>query len=141
MSQEPPSSTLLVRYNPEGDRTMNQRQTQRLKRLSDYLHRTQRLFLFELLVPAEFQQLEHVDQNKGTYDTQLRPRFMVQAIQDLRHAGVEPSGKLKGWINGLIARAGSGAKKQDMVDSEDQSALKKGIFNGDTNSALLSLSE
>src|SRR5207248_4609914 len=28
---------VLVRYNPEGDRTLNQRQEGRLKRLSDYL--------------------------------------------------------------------------------------------------------
>ena len=29
---------VLVRYNPEGDAAMNRRQTDRLKRLSDYLH-------------------------------------------------------------------------------------------------------
>src|ERR1700722_5769120 len=29
---------VLVRYNPEGDPTLNQRQAARLKRLSDYLH-------------------------------------------------------------------------------------------------------
>jgi len=28
---------VLVRYNPEGDKTLNQRQAARLKRLSDYL--------------------------------------------------------------------------------------------------------
>lgn len=80
----------LVRYNPEGDCALNQRQIQRLKRLSDYLHQSPFLFLFELLVPAEFHQLEHVDQNKDAYDTQLRPRLMVQAIEELRQAGVEP---------------------------------------------------
>src|SRR5271168_2051750 len=29
---------VLVRYNPEGDKNLNQRQAARLKRLSDYLH-------------------------------------------------------------------------------------------------------
>src|SRR5262249_7801482 len=29
---------VLVRYNPEGDKALNQRQAGRLKRLSDYLH-------------------------------------------------------------------------------------------------------
>jgi myo-inositol catabolism protein IolC len=92
----------LVRYNPEGDRMLNQRQTQRLKRLSDYLHQSQHLFLFELLVPAEFHQLEHVDQNNDAYDSQLRPRLMVQAIEELRQAGVEPDV----WkIEGLDQRA------------------------------------
>jgi len=87
---QPTFAKVLVRYNPEGDRAMNQRQTQRLKRLSDYLHQSHHLFLFELLVPAESQQLEYVDQNKDAYDTQLRPRFMVQAIEELRQAGVQP---------------------------------------------------
>src|SRR5262245_36911569 len=29
---------VLVRYNPQGDKALNQRQAKRLKRLSDYLH-------------------------------------------------------------------------------------------------------
>src|SRR5258708_31550940 len=49
---------VLVRYNPEGDRAINERQAARLKRLSDFLHRKGRsLFMFELLVPAEEAQL------------------------------------------------------------------------------------
>ena len=37
---------------------MNARQAVRLKELSDWLHHTERRFLFELLVPAEPHQLE-----------------------------------------------------------------------------------
>src|SRR5438876_9315438 len=48
---------VLVRYNPEGDKTLNQRQAQRLKRLSNYLHGSNRLYMFELLVPPEPAQL------------------------------------------------------------------------------------
>nr|WP_255553089.1 DUF2090 domain-containing protein [Ktedonobacter sp. SOSP1-85] len=99
---QPTFAKALVRYNPEGDCMLNQRQTQRLKRLSDYLHQSQHLFLFELLVPAEFHQLELVDQNKDAYDSQLRPRLMVWAIEELRQAGVEPDV----WkIEGLDQRA------------------------------------
>src|SRR5689334_5108796 len=47
------ATKVLVRYNPDGDPEMNQRQTERLKRLADWLHENDRLFLFELLVPAE----------------------------------------------------------------------------------------
>jgi len=36
---------------------------------------------------------------------------------------------------------GSGTKKQDMVDSEDQSFSKRGVFNGDDNPSLLSLKD
>src|SRR5262249_32132853 len=35
---------VLVRFNPEGDRAMNQRQAARLKQLSDYLHKSGRLY-------------------------------------------------------------------------------------------------
>src|SRR5438128_1219372 len=49
---------VLVRYNPEGEKALNNRQTGRLKRLSDYLHKSGRKFMFELLVPAEAAQLQ-----------------------------------------------------------------------------------
>ena len=86
----PTFAKVLVRYNPEGDAALNQRQTSRLRRLSDYLHQTQRLFMFELLVPPEPMQLEQVEGDKNAYDLQLRPPLMIQAIQALQDAEVEP---------------------------------------------------
>jgi 5-dehydro-2-deoxygluconokinase len=80
---------VLVRYNPEGDATLNRRQAERLKRLSDYLHRTNRLFMFELLVPAEESQLKQVGGDKKRYDLEVRPRLMVETIRQLQDAGVE----------------------------------------------------
>src|SRR5438132_14115979 len=56
---------VLVRYNPEGDKALNQRQTARLKRLGDYLHSKGRSrFMFEMLVPAEPAQVEKVKGDK-----------------------------------------------------------------------------
>jgi myo-inositol catabolism protein IolC len=82
---------VLVRYNPEGDPILNRRQSDRLKRLSDYLHTANRsLFMFELLVPAEKAQLAKVNGDKKAYDRELRPRLMEQTIQELQSAGVEP---------------------------------------------------
>jgi 5-dehydro-2-deoxygluconokinase len=82
---------VLVRYNPEGDKGMNQRQGGRLKRLSDYLHsKGQSRFMFELLVPAEPAQLERVKGDKKAYDRDVRPGLMVRAIQELQDAGIEP---------------------------------------------------
>lgn len=53
-SFHPTFSKVLVRYNAEGDRVLNQRQADRLRRLSDYLHgKGKSQFLFELLMPAE----------------------------------------------------------------------------------------
>ena len=86
----PTFAKVLVRYNPEGDAALNQRQASRLKRLSDYLHQTETLFMFELLVPASPMQLEQVEGDTNAYDLQLRPRLMMQAIQALQDAGIEP---------------------------------------------------
>ena len=104
-----------MRYNPEGDAALNHRQAARLKRLSDYLHGSDRLFMFELVVPAEpghlkqFQsepkaydrELAFVDDGVGlhlerfqgdpkAYDRELRPALMVRTIRELQEAGVEP---------------------------------------------------
>jgi len=88
---QPSFCKVLVRYNPEGDRGLNQRQAARLKRLSDYLHANGRSkFMFELLVPAEKAQLDHVKGDKKAYDVELRPRLMVQTIMELQDAQVEP---------------------------------------------------
>jgi len=82
---------VLVRYNPESDPILNRRQSDRLKRLSDYLHTANRsLFMFELLVPAEKAQLAKVNGDKKAYDRDLRPLLMEQTIQELQSAGVEP---------------------------------------------------
>jgi len=82
---------VLVRYNPDGDAGLNQRQTARLKKLSDYLRaQSESRFMFELLVPAEPAQLERFNGDKKAYDLELRPKLMVQTIEQLQNAGVEP---------------------------------------------------
>jgi 5-dehydro-2-deoxygluconokinase len=87
---EPTFCKVLVRYNPEGEKALNQRQAAQLKRLSDYLHgKSHSRFMFELLVPAEKGQLDRVKGDKKAYDLELRPGLMVQAIQQLQDAGVE----------------------------------------------------
>jgi myo-inositol catabolism protein IolC len=79
---------VLVRYNPEGDAVLNQRQTGRLKRLSDYLHGSGRKFMFELLVPAEKAQLDRVKGDKKAFDLEVRPGLMVKAIHQLQDIGI-----------------------------------------------------
>jgi 5-dehydro-2-deoxygluconokinase len=88
---DPTFCKVLVRYNPEGDRALNQRQAGRLKRLSDYLAARERSrFMFELLVPPEKAQLDRLKGDKKSYDIELRPRLMVEAMSELQAAGVEP---------------------------------------------------
>lgn len=99
---EPSFVKVLVRYNPEGDGGLNQRQCARLKQLSDYCRRGGRRFMFELLVPATKPQLERLAGDPDAYDQQLRPQLMVQAMRELQDAGIEPDV----WkIEGLASRA------------------------------------
>lgn len=87
---DPAFSKVLVRYNPEGDAEMNSRQSERLKRLGDWLHSNDRKYLFELLVPATDEQLASVDGDSDRYDKELRPNLMIQSIKELQEAGIEP---------------------------------------------------
>jgi myo-inositol catabolism protein IolC len=87
---DPSFSKVLVRYNPEGDRDMNERQTARLRRLGDWLHERDRMFLFELLVPATPEQIEAAGGDEAKWDSQDRPALMKTSIEELQDAGVEP---------------------------------------------------
>jgi myo-inositol catabolism protein IolC len=83
------ASKVLVRFNPDGDPEMNKRQTERLKELADWLHANDRKFLFELLVPAEQEQLDSVDGDVDRYDAELRPDLMRRVIEHFQNEGVE----------------------------------------------------
>ena len=89
-SFDPTYAKVLVRYNVDGDAEMNRRQAARLARLGEWLHSNGRKFLFELLVPAEPQQLDSVDGDADRYDRELRPDLMIDAIRECQNAGVEP---------------------------------------------------
>ena len=80
-----------MRYNPEGDAALNRRQAGRLKRLSEYLRGKGRsLFMFELLVPPEEGGTRQAAWRQEGLRLEIRPRLMVEAIQQLQDAGVEP---------------------------------------------------
>jgi 5-dehydro-2-deoxygluconokinase len=110
---------VLVRYNPEGDRDLNARQSARLRRLSDYLHgQSHSMYMFELLVPPTAAQLDRVQEDKKAYDLEIRPQLMVEAIQELQDAGVEPDvWKIEGLdshedCRKVVAAARSGGRKK-----------------------------
>src|SRR5262245_3036856 len=99
---DPTFTKVLVRYNPEGDRGVNERQTGRLRRLADWLHTHDRKFLFELLIPPTAEQLDAVDDDRERYDREVRPDLVVGTIAAMQAAGVE----VDIWkIEGLDERA------------------------------------
>lgn len=88
---DPTLVKVLVRYNPKGDTIMNKRQLQRLKNLSDYLQSIKKPFLFELLVPPTPKQLSESGESKETYDREMRPKLMVEALRQIQDGRIEPS--------------------------------------------------
>ncbi|AKU97189.1 5-keto-2-deoxygluconokinase [Labilithrix luteola] len=97
----PTFAKALVRYNPDGDAALNERQTKRLVALSSYCSRARLPLMFELLVPATDAQLRKVDGDKDAYDLNLRPALMRAAIETLQDKGVEPAV----WkVEGLLRR-------------------------------------
>jgi myo-inositol catabolism protein IolC len=88
-SFDPDFTKVLVRYNPDGDAAENSEQLTKLKRLSDWLHKNDRKFLFELLVPAEEAQLQAVSGDSDRYDAELRPELMRRTIAAIQDAKIE----------------------------------------------------
>ena len=134
---------VLVRYNPEGDKVLNLRQSSRLRRLSDYLHHEGgSLFMFELLVPPLKAQLDRFNGDKGAYDLELRPQFMVRAIEELQNAGVEPDvWKIEGLdrrqdCQNIVAAARRGGRKNVgciiLGRGEDDSKVRKWLLTAAT---------
>lgn len=86
----PTFAKALVRYNPKDDKALNQRQLEKLKILSDYCHANNMKFLIEPLVAALPEQLEKVDGDQGRYDLEIRPKLMVEMVEQMQKGGVEP---------------------------------------------------
>lgn len=89
-SFDPAFTKVRVRYNPEGESTLNARQTQRLAELTDWLRARGRRFLCELHVPASPSQLEPLGEDLDRYDAELRVARLTRALHELQAGGVEP---------------------------------------------------
>ncbi len=86
---KPTYAKVLVRYNPEGNKSLNHRQAKRLAQLNAYLKKKKIGFLFELLeIPTEIQLKKEGSQN--VFDHQLRAGLMVKAIRELQKEGLDP---------------------------------------------------
>lgn len=80
----------LVRWNPDDDPAVKQVQAGRLRRLADWLRPRGYRFLLELLVPPSARRLALVGGRAAHYDSRLRPVAMLDAIYEIREAGIEP---------------------------------------------------
>ena len=86
---DPDFSKVLVRYNPDGDAEMNERQLGGLKRLADWLHEHDRKFLFELLVPADRRPARAGRRRQRPLRRRAAPRADAARDRGLQDFGVE----------------------------------------------------
>jgi len=100
---DPDFVKVLVRYNPEGDPSLNERQEIRLAQLSEWVRAHDASLLFELLVPPTAAQTAKAGDDPRAYERNALPGLIVDAISALQGAGVEPDI----WkIEGIDDRAG-----------------------------------
>ena len=86
---DPDFVKVLVRMNVEDDAEANKRSVKRLTELSQYLRKTNRKFIFELLVPPTEAQLAKCKGDTETYDCDIRPGLTIAAIKMLQDNDVE----------------------------------------------------
>lgn len=97
---QPDLIKVLVRYNPEDEPALNERQATKLAELSRYLEKVNKKYMFELLVPPTADQLKRCGGDKAVYDVKIRPTLMVNAIKELQNRGIEADvWKLEGLDN------------------------------------------
>ena len=120
-------SKVLVRWNPDDDPGTKAVQAERLAHLGSWLHERDRLFLFELLVPASPRQKDSVAGDMDAYDRLIRPVLMLQVIQELQAAGVEPDiWKIEGIDGGDHCRLISDLVRSDGRDGVTCVVLGRG---------------
>ncbi len=89
LAVKPTFAKVLVRYNASGDKELNERQRERLKKVSDFVHTHGIKLLIEPLVPPNEGNLSQVHGDHAQYDKEIRPSLTVQMIEEFQAAGIE----------------------------------------------------
>lgn len=111
----------LVRYNPDDDPDLNDRQIEKLKVLSDFCREEKYNLMLEPLVLPTEKQMEIVEGDKEAYDLEMRPKLMELMMEELQGGGVEPNvWKIEGVeekedYEMLVEQARSGGRKADII--------------------------
>ncbi len=109
---------VLVRYNPDDNLVMKNRQREKLKKLSDYCHSKEYKFLAEILIAATESQLARLDGDKNRFDREERPKLAVRMMGEFQDFGIEPDV----WKM-------EGAETQEDYKSMTEAARKNGRDN------------
>lgn len=87
---QPEYAKLLIWHNPGGDTDQLKEQLDRLGKVYHELDERGQPSLLEILQPPTDEQLASVNGDKERFDQEIRPRLMVQAIEQCHGAGVFP---------------------------------------------------
>lgn len=87
---DPTFVKVLVRYNPDDDPEMKNRQIEKLKKLSDYCHVKGYKFLAEILIVPTENQLAKLDGDKNRFDKEERSKLAARMIEEFQDFGIEP---------------------------------------------------
>lgn len=91
---------VLVRYNSDSDKELNNRQMAKLKIINDFCHQNNYQFLFELLAIPTSEQLTSCFGSLEEYEKTLQGKVMQASIKELHAGGIEPDiWKLEGLEN------------------------------------------
>lgn len=91
---------VLVRYNPDDNKEMNERQITRLKTMNDFCRQAGYKFLFELLAAPTAEELAEAG-GKEEFEKSMQWKVMRRSIEELRREGIEPDvWKLEGLEDG-----------------------------------------
>lgn len=88
---QPQYAKLLIWHNPDSDTGKLAEQLRRLATVYHELEERGQPTLLEILQPPTDDQLASVDGDKSRYDRELRPKLMIQAIEQINDAGVFPN--------------------------------------------------
>lgn len=111
----------LVRYNPDDDPDLNERQVEKLKVLSDFCREEGYKLMLEPLVLPTDKQMELVEGDREAYDLEMRPKLMELMMEEMQGGGVEPAvWKIEGVeekadYEMLVEQARSGGRKADII--------------------------
>ena len=111
----------LIRYNPEDDQDLNERQIEKMKVLSDFCRSERYKLMVEPLVLPTENQLKILEGDREAYDTEMRPKLMELMMEELQEGGVEPSvWKIEGLEEKedyeiLVEQAHAGGRQSDII--------------------------
>lgn len=87
----PEYAKILIRYNPEGDKELNQRQRTKIALLNDFCRSSNIKLLLEVLTVPTDNQLAQTKGDEHVFGQKLRPILLQKTIEEFKQANIIPA--------------------------------------------------